>query len=56
MVRTHGASREEMFIVILYASVVTVEKIIEIELTTEEKASLHNSAETYRQGIGVIGY
>lgn len=33
-----------------------VEKIIEIELTTEEKASLHNSAETYRQGIGVIGY
>ncbi|MDP7281560.1 MAG: malate dehydrogenase, partial [Candidatus Poribacteria bacterium] len=28
-----------------------VEKIIEIELTTEEKASLHNSAETYRQGI-----
>ena len=33
-----------------------VEKIIEIELTTEEKASLHNSAETYRQGISVIGY
>ena len=33
-----------------------VEKIIEIELTAEEKASLHNSAETYRQGIGVIGY
>jgi len=33
-----------------------VEKIIEIELTTEEKVSLHNSAETYRQGISVIGY
>jgi len=33
-----------------------VEKIIEIELTAEEKASLHNSAETYRQGISVIGY
>ena len=33
-----------------------VEKIIEIELTTEEKDSLHTSADTYRQGISVIGY
>ena len=33
-----------------------IEKIVEIDLSSEELDSLHRSAATYRQGIGVIGY
>ena len=33
-----------------------IEKIVEIELSSEEIDSLHRSAATYREGIGVIGY
>jgi len=33
-----------------------IEKIVEIDLTSEELDSLHRSAATYREGIGVIGY
>ena len=33
-----------------------IEKIVEIDLSSEELDSLHRSAATYREGIGVIGY
>ena len=33
-----------------------IEKILEIDLSSEELDSLHRSAATYREGIGVIGY
>ena len=33
-----------------------IEKIVEIDLSSEELDSLHRSAATYREGISVIGY
>ena len=33
-----------------------MEKIVEIDLSSDELASLHRSATTYREGISVIGY